>query len=99
MTEHKDVIIVTTDAVPGRNVQAVLGMVWGMSVDYITSFNRQKRMDEVSNMMRVAYYSLAEQARSMGADAVIGVHVDSFVAQEQHFNREYTFYGTAVRLD
>ena len=91
MTEQKDVIIVTTDAVPGRRVRAVLGMVWGTG-------------NAVGEARREARYSLLEQARSKGADAVVGVRVDSFVVPNtdiygHQWLPEFTFYGTAVLLD
>ena len=111
MTEQKDVIIVTTDyTVPGRNVQAALGVVWGTGVAVLPKPSRSKPQAEdqvkrADTARRQAYRVLTERAREMGANAVIGIGMDSLAMTETldgdtlFFRREYTIYGTAVVID
>ena len=107
----EQIICVTTDAVPGRAVRAVLGMVWGTGAVVLEPPNLRGRLsaaDQIASgeaARREARASLLERAQEMGANAVIGIGMDSLATTETSdgdtlfLRREYTIYGTAVRLD
>ena len=107
----EQIICVTTDAVPGRAVRAVLGTVWGTGVAVLEKPNLRNRPSAVEQIKygetarREAHASLLERAQEMGANAVIGIGMDSLAMTEtsdgdtQFSRREYTIYGTAVLLD
>ena len=99
MAASDQIIIVTTDTVPGRSVREVLRVAWGICVTNRHG-NPGRQFEAADNARHEAYNSLVERAQSMGADAVVGTRGDSFVARDDNaVDREYTFYGTAVRLD
>ena len=99
MAASDQIIIVTTDTVPGRSVREVLGLAWGICVTNRHG-NPGRQFEAADNARHEAYNSLVERAQSMGADAVVGTRGDSFVARDDNaVDREYTFYGTAVQLD
>ena len=99
MEQPEQIICVTTDTVPGRSVRQVLGLVWGIGIT--NEHGRPSRQFEAADSAhRDAYNNLVERAQSMGANAVTGVGMDSFVARDDnHVDREYTIYGTAVVLE
>ncbi len=102
MSSATELMCVTTDSVPGRPTREVIGLVWGIGVT-----NRQGDPTVQSvvadNGRHQAYNSLVARAVSVGADAVVGIGFDSFVAARGSVtgpvDREYTVYGTAVKLD
>ena len=102
MAADSQIICVTTDGVEGRNIRQTLGLVWGISV--IKGRDDLSRQLESADAARqAAYDSMLQRARSMGANAVLGVAMDSFVAANgdsygDPVDREYTIYGTAVIL-
>ena len=107
----EQIICVTTDAVPGRAVRAVLGTLWGTGAVVLESPNLRDRLSAAKQIesgeaaRREAHASLLERAQEMGANAVIGIGMDSLAMTETldgdtyFLRREYTIYGTAVRLD
>ena len=100
MAASEQIIVVTTDRVPGRSVRETLGMVWGIGITNRHSDKRSRIEDAADDARHRAYNNLVKQARAMDADAVVGVGSDSFVMLDgDEVYREYTFYGTAVRLD
>ena len=107
----EQIICVTTDAVPGRSVWAVLGTVWGTGVAVLEQPNLRARLSTAEQIesgeaaRREAHASLRKRARAMGANAVIGIGMDSLAMTEtsdgdtQFSRREYTIYGTAVVIE
>ena len=107
----EQIICVTTDAVPGRAVRAVLGTLWGTGTVVLEYPNLRghlsaaKQIESGEAARREAHASLLERAQEMGANAVIGIGMDSLATTETSdgdtlfIRREYTIYGTAVRLD
>ena len=100
MTGDKDIICVTTDTVPGRNIKQVLGLIWGIGVVYSVNGTPVGRGATPDDGRRAAYQDMVNRARSINADAVVGIACDSFVSRDYGtHDREYTIYGTAVVLD
>jgi uncharacterized protein YbjQ (UPF0145 family) len=99
MADNQQIICVTTDEVPGRNVAQVLGLVWGIGITNDHG-NPRHQFEAADAARHEAYNNLMERALSMGANAIIGVAADSFVARDENaVDREYTIYGTAVVLE
>lgn len=102
MAADSQIICVTTDRVEGLNINQTLGLVWGISV--INGRGDSPYQHESADAARQAAYDhLRQQAQSMGANAVLGIAMDSFVAANgdswaDPVDREYTIYGTAVIL-
>lgn len=88
--------VCTTDDVPGREVEAALGVVIGIATrprdmahhPEMGFINTAARQDAVGAMV--------QQAQEAGADAVVGVRFDNGKVSETV--SELTAYGTAVRL-
>lgn len=103
MAYSEDVICVTTDGVPGRKVAQVLGLVWGIGITNRHG-NPERQFEAADAARHEAYSNMIERARSMGANGVVAVDTDSFVAARGDrgggpVDREYTIYGTAVVLE
>jgi uncharacterized protein YbjQ (UPF0145 family) len=86
----------TSDAVPGREVTGVVGIVVGT-----TTRTTQPKVgpDTVSLLARArqdALVALADMARAAGGDAVVSVRFDGGPAADGLW--ELTAYGTAVTL-
>lgn len=94
---RRDVLVVTTESIPGRDVVEVLGEVLGVitrprdmrpSPD-MTAILTETRQEAISAMV--------EMAQDAGADAVIGLRFDGGKIADAA--SEITAYGTAVKLD
>jgi len=102
-------IITTTDTVPGREIVAVLGLVKGNTVrarhlgtDFLARLKNVVggEIDEYTKLMaesrEQALDRMGEQARLLGADAVVTVRM--MTAEIQQHAAEILVYGTAVKL-
>jgi uncharacterized protein YbjQ (UPF0145 family) len=111
--EH-EVLILTLNDCPGRNVRKAIGPVYGTSVrsrnfagNWLGSLRaifggRQKGYSKmVSKSRNDALAQLAEAAKARGANAVLGMRFDSgeFDSGPGQAMNEVTAYGTAVVLE
>nr|WP_314278862.1 putative heavy metal-binding protein [uncultured Peptostreptococcus sp.] len=104
-------IITTTGNVEGRNVETYLGIVFGEVITGINIFKdlgaglrnifggrSQGYEEELMRARENAIKELEDRAKSMGADAVIGVKMDYEVLGADNGMLMVTCSGTAVRL-
>lgn len=104
-----DMIITTTETVPGREVSEVIGIAKGNVVrarfvgrDIIAGLRTLVggEVDEYTKLMAEAreqsYDRMLESARQMGADAVVNVRFTTSLIMQG--SSEIMTYGTAVRL-
>lgn len=102
-------ILVSTETVPGRAIERSLGLVRGNTVrakhigkDIIAMLRNLVggEVSEYSEMMtearNEALNRMSEQARGLGADAVVGIRL--VTAQVAAGSAELLAYGTAVKL-
>jgi len=102
-------VVTTAFEVPGRQIDAVLGVAFGITVrtgDIGSKFAAGLRgwtggeipeFTQIARAVRVEALSrLVVEARQMGADAVIGMRFDS--SELGPGNTEVFAYGTAVTL-
>lgn len=105
-----DLLIVTTNDVPGRRIARVHGEVFGATVqvrDIISNMGASLRgviggevgayTEMVITCRTLARDRLREQAHSKGANAVVAFRYDSGTIGENM--NEFIAYGTAVTLD
>lgn len=107
--ESEDVLLANTDAVPGRAVAEVLGLVQGQTIyaiwlgkdlSAIVRLILGGELTEYTEMMgkarSVARHRMAEQAKALGADAILNVRytTNSVIGTAA----ELLAYGTAVKL-
>ncbi|WP_099827551.1 YbjQ family protein [Oceaniglobus indicus] len=110
MTRSKsDLVVVTTDLVPGREVIAPLGLVRGSTVrakhigsDIVAALRNLVggEIREYAQLLAAAreqaYDRMIEEAVALDADAVVGTRMQTSAIGHQA--SEVIFYGTAVRL-
>jgi len=109
IVSKSDIIAVTTDTVPGREVEAALGMVRGSTVrakhigsDIVAGLRNlvggevKEYASLLAGAREQAYDRMIDQAFSMGAHAIVGVRMETSTIQQAA--SEVVFYGTAVRL-
>jgi uncharacterized protein YbjQ (UPF0145 family) len=99
-------LIVTTDEVPGRRIDTVIGEVVGLTARTLNPFSEGiKRVDgratremvpSLLRWRRDAIANLAAEAELLGADAVIGMKFDNRILSSAW--TEICAYGTAVLL-
>ncbi len=103
-------VAVTVESIPGRTIVAVLGIARGSTVrakhigsDIVAGLRNLVggELKEYAQLLAAAreqaHDRMIEDAVAMGADAVVGVRMQtSTIAQAAS---EVVFYGTAVRLD
>lgn len=107
----KDVIVTTTPGIEGRRVAAYLGLVTGEAIlganvfrDFFASVRdvvggRSGAYERVLRSARdAAVEELEDEARSRGADAVIGVDLDYEVLGKEGSMLMVSASGTAVKL-
>ncbi len=100
-------LIVTTDTLAGRTVEP-LGMVRGSTVQTVNALRDigaglktlvggelKKYNEMMDNARNIATERMVQQARDLGADAVVGVRYAS--ASIMQSAAEIMAYGTAVR--
>jgi uncharacterized protein YbjQ (UPF0145 family) len=105
-----EILVVTTDGVPGRSIVETLGLVVGVSVRSAHLGNDVAAMmqDVVGGEMHEYTKVLAEtreqaldrlrdQARAKGADAVVGLRFTT--SEIAAHGAELFAYGTAVRFE
>ena len=102
-------IISTTESVPGREVVEILGLVRGNTIrarhlghDIVAALKNLVggEIQEYTKLMAEsrdqAVDRMLEQARRLGADAVVEVRISTSMIMSQA--AEIVVYGTAVRL-
>lgn len=105
-----DILVVTTEGVPGREVTQALGLVRGSTVrakhigsDIVAAFRNlvggevREYAALLAGARAQAHDRMVEQARQLGADAIVAVRMET--SQIQQGASEVVFYGTAVRLE
>ncbi|WP_338677480.1 YbjQ family protein [Streptomyces sp. SCSIO 30461] len=106
-TAHTDVLVVTTNDVPGHTVQQVIGEVFGLTVrsrhlgSQIGAGLKSMIGGELKGLTKTlvqtrnqAMERLVEQARARGANAVLMFRFD--VTEAADVGTEVCAYGTAV---
>jgi uncharacterized protein YbjQ (UPF0145 family) len=108
---NDSVLILTINDCPGHTIARVIGPVYGTSVRSRTIVGnflggvraifggKQSGFTQLINQNRDdALAALAEHARSLGANAVLGMRFDSgeFDSGQGQATNELTAYGTAV---
>lgn len=101
-------LIVTTETIPGKDLE-VLGLVKGSTVQTVNAFRdigaglknlvggELKKYNEMMESARkIASDRMTEEARQLGADAVIGARIASSSIMQSA--AEVIVYGTAVRF-
>ncbi|MEM1078960.1 MAG: YbjQ family protein [Pseudomonadota bacterium] len=110
MTASKnEILVVTTDGVPGREVEVALGLVRGSTVrakhigsDIVASLRNlvggevKEYASLLAGAREQAYDRMIEQAYELGADAIVATRMETSTIQQAA--SEVVFYGTAVRL-
>ncbi len=108
-TSKSDMLLVTTDGIPGREVAEVLGLVRGSTVrakhlgtDIVAALRNLVggEVREYASLMAGAREQsidrMIDEAYQLGADAVVAVRVQTSMIQQGA--SEVLVYGTAVRL-
>lgn len=106
---RSDILAVTTDTVPGREIDVALGLVRGSTVrakhigsDIVAGLRNlvggevKEYAALLAGAREQAYDRMIEEAASLGAHAVVGVRMETSTIQQAA--SEVVFYGTAVRL-
>ena len=104
-------ILTTTPTIEGRAILEYRGIVFGeviSGVNFFKDFGASIRNiiggrsssyeNELLSARTKALKELEERARSMGADAVVGIDIDYEVLGEGGGMLMVTAYGTAVKL-
>ncbi len=104
-------ILTTTPAVEGRTITEYKGIVFGeviSGVNFLRDFAASIRNivggrsgsyeDELIQARTQAMNEMAERARALGADAVVGIDIDYEVLGENNGMLMVTASGTAVKL-
>lgn len=103
-------ILSTTDALPGRTIRSVIGLVRGNTVraahanEDLSAWMKNLVGGEISEYTKLLAASreqaidrMRAEARALGADAVVGIRISSCEISDGA--AEILVYGTAVRLD
>ena len=107
---QREVLLVTSDEVPGRNIRFVVGLVRGnavrarnVGVDILAGF-RNLVGGEIKDYTKLlaeareqALDRMAQQAKELGANAVVGMRFTTSMVMGGA--AELLAYGTAVVLD
>ncbi|WP_424970477.1 YbjQ family protein [Dinoroseobacter sp. S76] len=109
IASKSDILVVTTDGVPGREIEAALGLVRGSTVrakhigsDIVASLRNlvggevKEYASLLAGAREQAYDRMIEQAYELGADAIVATRMETSTIQQAA--SEVVFYGTAVRL-
>ena len=104
-----DFPVLTIDSVPGREITACLGLVRGSTVrakhigsDIVASLRNlvggeiREYQQLLAASREQALDRMIAEARALGADAVVGVRMQTSTITQQA--SEVVFYGTAIRL-
>jgi uncharacterized protein YbjQ (UPF0145 family) len=106
---RSDILVVTTEAVPGRDIDYALGMVRGSTVrakhigsDIVAGLRNlvggevKEYASLLAGAREQAYDRMVEQAFELGAHAIVACRMETSTIQQSA--SEVLFYGTAVRL-
>jgi len=110
MTASKnELIVTTTDGVPGREVTEIVGIARGSTVrakhigsDIVAALRNlvggevKEYAQLLAGAREQAFDRLVTDALQMGADAVVATRMETSTIQQAA--SEVVFYGTAVRL-
>jgi uncharacterized protein YbjQ (UPF0145 family) len=104
------VLITTLESIPGRSIKEILGLVSGNTIrarwlgkDIMAALRtlvggEVKEYTEMMSKARIiAIERMVEEARKMGADAVLGVRLSTSMVMSGA--AEIIAYGTAVKLE
>lgn len=107
--ESEDVIVVSSNHIPGYEIVETIGFVYGLTVrsrglgGQIAAFLRSLIGGEIKEYITMMEHSrqealerLIEHARNMGANAVISTRFDS--SEISNVMQEILAYGTAVKV-
>ena len=105
----EEVLVVTTESVPGYEVEKVLGLVWGssikarhlgkdikMALKHVVGGELTDYAEMMEDARRTALARMVEHARQLGADAVINTRIATSMVVSGA--AEIIVYGTAVKL-
>jgi len=103
-------ILVTTQEIPGQKIVEVFGLVWGVAVrsrsvaaDLVSGMKNvvggevHEYTALIAQSRAQAVDRMVEQARAMGANAVVGIRFSTSECMEGA--AEILAYGTAVRVE
>ena len=103
-------ILVTTETIPGKNITEALGIVKGEIVQSknvgrdimagmktIIGGEIKSYTQMLDEARKIATDRMIEEAKNLGADAVVGVRYGSSAVMQNA--AELIAYGTAVKLD
>jgi uncharacterized protein YbjQ (UPF0145 family) len=109
LVEVDDMIVATTDSLPGREIKEVLGIVFGSCVQTkhvgkdIRAMGRTLIGGEakgytelMEETRRTAMQRMMDDATKLGAEAIVGMRYAT--AQTMHGAAEIIAFGTAVKL-
>ncbi len=108
-TSKNNLIVTTTDGVPGREVTQIIGITRGSTVrakhigaDIVASLRNlvggeiKEYAQLLAGAREQAYDRMVADALGMGADAIVAVRMETSTIQQAA--SEVVFYGTAVHL-
>jgi uncharacterized protein YbjQ (UPF0145 family) len=102
---RSNMLVLTVDHADGFRIEAILGDVEGATVrphnPYLEGVKRldgvvEPRIDELVRTRKLAVADMAERARQLGANAVVGLRFDHRTIANQW--TEICAYGTAMVL-
>ncbi len=106
---RSDILAVTTETVPGREIATAIGIVRGSTVrakhigsDIVASLRNlvggevKEYASLLAGAREQAYDRMIAEAAGLGADAIVAVRMETSTIQQAA--SEVVFYGTAVRL-
>lgn len=110
MQYHSDILAVTTNDVPGKTIKEVKGLVHGLIVrtptisqgffgnlKNIIGGKNQALTQMCEQTREQAYLGMIDQAKKLGANAIIAMRYDSDgIGGDQYRANEVFCYGTAV---
>ena len=104
-----DLILTTTDAIPGRDIASCLGLVQGSTVrskhvgsDIVAGLRNivggevKEYASLLTGARQQAIDRMTTEARGLGADAVVGIRMETSTIRQMA--TEVVAYGTAVKL-
>lgn len=105
-------IITTTNTIQGKNITQYCGVVVGEAVMGANLFKdlfaavrdivggrSGSYEDELTKARKIAFSELAEEARMMGANAIVGVDIDYETVGDRGSMLMVSINGTAVKVE
>ncbi len=109
IVSKSDILVLTTETVPGREIEQALGMVRGSTVrakhigsDIVASLRNlvggevKEYAALLAGAREQAHDRMIDEAFKLGAHAIVAVRMETSTIQQAA--SEVVFYGTAVRL-